>query len=71
MSKGVFTLSDAVAIKVNMVPMLTDTLMGRMVLRPFCPSTIRLLITLVLVSGFGYQFAGFGYQLFVMHHFFV
>ena len=31
----------------------------------------RLLITLVLVSGFRYQFAGFRYQLFVMHHFFV
>ena len=31
----------------------------------------RLFITLVLVVGFGYQFAGFRYQLFVMHHFFV
>ena len=31
----------------------------------------RLFITLVLVSGFGYQFAGFGYKLFVMRHFFV
>ena len=31
----------------------------------------RLFITLVLVSGYGYQFAGFGYQLFVMCHFFV
>ena len=31
----------------------------------------RLFITLVLVSGFGYQFVGFGYQLFVMRHFFV
>ena len=31
----------------------------------------RTAITLVLVSGFGYQFAGFWYQFFVMRHLFL
>ena len=70
---GIFTLTSVNTWNINMINkealrVRANTCSSHTCVWEHCWN--KLLMTLVLVSGFGYQFAGNGYQLFVMRHFF-